>query len=227
MNLLRFRLLACERLSEPADAARRWEGQVEEFQPTIFLQIISSNWWRTDWVREVYFPRTYVIENPPQDSDLEEENIESQNFEDQIILFSISMTLIGREEIQINVLKFRTSQELCEEIFAGALEFLSTWKWKETAWKLRESGKPQPTWCWNSSRNLDIQYPKSFSSVPWNLEEEEEQGDHAFHFGCFRHRPLYRTTHSANQISICGAVASWCEKFGVKFWWKASEDDKW
>ena len=77
----------------------------------------------------MYFPRTYVFENPPQDSDLEEQNIESQNFEDQIILFSISMTLIGREEeIQINVLKFRTSRELCEEIFAGALEFLSTWK---------------------------------------------------------------------------------------------------
>ena len=26
----------------------------------------------------------------------------------------------------------------------------------------------------------------------------------------------FRTVHSANQLSICGAVLSWCEEFGLK-----------
>ena len=33
----------------------------------LFVQRIAWNWWRTDRVRVEYFPRTYVIEGPPED----------------------------------------------------------------------------------------------------------------------------------------------------------------
>ena len=34
-----------------------------------FLQRITRNWWRTNWVRLEYFPRTYVIADSPEDPD--------------------------------------------------------------------------------------------------------------------------------------------------------------
>ena len=34
--------------------------------------------------------------------------------------------------------------------------------------------------------------------------------------GCFEHRTQFRPIHSASQLSIYGAVSSWCEEFGQR-----------
>ena len=54
-------------------------------------------------------------------------------------------------------------------------------------------------------------------SLSWNLEEEEQQGDHTLQYADASNTELlHRTIHSANQLSIYGAVARWCEDFGMK-----------
>ena len=54
---------------------------------------------------------------------------------------------------------------------------------------------------------------RCFSVGSWNLEEEQ-QGDHTPPCGCFEHRDF--VLHSANQLCVYGAVARWCEDFGMK-----------
>ena len=56
---------------------------------------------------------------------------------------------------------------------------------------------------WSSS----IQEHQCFKS--WNYEKKEQQKYQNTEL-------LFRTIHSANQVSICGAVSSWCEEFGQR-----------
>ena len=82
---------------------------------------------------------------------------------------------------------------------------------------LMENGKTQPTWWWNNSRNLDIQCSKVF--LHWLVESwKRRTTGETIHFNAETSNTelLYRTIHSATQLSIYGAVAGWCEDFGVK-----------
>ena len=103
--------------------------------------------------------------------------------------------------------KFRTSQELREEIHAGALDIPWTWKRKEVVWKIKLPS--QGIWTSNVQR--------CFSIGSWNPEEEQQQGEH-IHFSADASNTefSYRIIHSANQLSIHGAVAGWCEDVGMK-----------
>ena len=59
--------LCLEKMSDYLEANRRWEGQEERISTVRLLQRINiRSRWRTDWVRVEYFPRTCVIEKPPE-----------------------------------------------------------------------------------------------------------------------------------------------------------------
>ena len=82
---------------------------------------------------------------------------------------------------------------------------------------LKKNGKPQMIRWWNDSRNLGIQYSKSVSPLARGiLGRKNNKGTIHFTVDATNTDLLYRTIHSANQLSIYGAVASWCDKFGLK-----------
>ena len=78
---------------------------------------------------------------------------------------------------------------------------------------LKENGKPQPTRWWNDSRNLDTQYSKVF--LRWLVESRWESTTRRLYTSFTAEASntvlLNRTSHSVNQLSIYGAVGSWCE----------------
>ena len=104
-SLFRFRLMH-GRMSDPAEANRRWEGQVEESQRTDwFFQILTWKWWTTDWVRVEYFHRTNVAGNPPEKSRKTCKYVHVQWY-----------WLDVKRKFRTMCFKFRTSQEMRWEI---------------------------------------------------------------------------------------------------------------
>ena len=53
---------------------------------------------------------------------------------------------------------------------------------------------------------------KCFSVSSWNPEEEEKQGDHTFHCGCFEHKALKLN----DSFSKSAQYLRRCEEFGLK-----------
>ena len=148
--------------------------------------------------------------------DLQERNIEPENFESSC---RCSMILIGREEeIQNSVFqipnKSRTTRRNSRRSTGHSLDLEAKRSGMENQITiLKGNDKTQPTWWWNTSRNLDIHYSKVFLRRGF-LRKKKQQGDHAPPCGCFEHRAF--VFHSANQLCIYGAVARWCEDFGMK-----------
>ena len=85
-----------------------------------------------------------------------------------------------------------------------------------SATHLKENEVPSPQRGGTFPRNWTpsiIQGHQCFES--WHSEKEKCQRHHTLQCGCFKHSSFFRIAHSVNQLSINGAVSSWCEQFGL------------
>ena len=123
------------KMTDPTDANRRWEGQVEEFQ-------------QTDSHRELLGIDGEPIElewNISQDlrhwksSEKPRKTCKNKTLNLKILKTEPSSCRCSDEKRTFRTMhfKFRTSQELREEIHAGALDIPWTWKRKEVVWKIK------------------------------------------------------------------------------------------
>ena len=127
-----------------------------------------------------------------------------------------SMTSIRwRKKIQKYVIripnKSRTTQK-CSRVDIGHFSVQETKKngTERTLANLKENGTPSLWKWWHESKNLVIQY--SSVSVIWVVDSEKKMADvpHASMQIHWTRTFLFRTIHSANQLSIYVAVPSWC-----------------
>ena len=81
---------------------------------------------------------------------------------------------------------------------------------------LKENDKTQPMRWLNNARNPGIQYSKSASPLARGILRRKNIKE-TIHFSAdaLNTELLCRTIHSANQLSIFGAVAGCCEDFGI------------
>ena len=217
-RLLRFRLM----LGEDARAFRSKtkDGQInsEEFQRSNSYRELFGIDGEPSWVRVEYVPGTYLIGDPPKDP---KRPARSKLW---------TWTFWRTDHLHVNVqwhrldeerkfrqvyFEFRTSQELREEILCedtGHSKAQPTNKndTELSATHLKENGIPLPQKWWDISKRLDTQYSRA--SVLWVVKFWKRKGGRCtMHFNADSSNTelLFRTIHSANQLSIYGAVSSW------------------
>ena len=155
-----------------------------------FLQKITLCWWRTNWVRVEYFPRTYVIENSPEDPG----------------------RLARSKILNLRILKIESSSGQCsmtsflglgdEKKWYGTLSCTRERKWDSTAKQVvkrfKQTGHP---------------VFKSISALSRGILKRKKDRD-TMHFNADASNAelFFRTIHSANQLSIYAAVS----RCGVK-----------
>ena len=150
-------VLCLGKMTDPADANRRWEGQVEEDGKVKFQQ--------TDAHRELFgidgesiefkwniFPGLTSLEIPRKNP---ERLARTKHWTWRSNHLHV--------DVQVKNYAKKLSQGHCTFLGLGDEK-----KWCGTSNYLPENGKTQPTWWWNNSRNLDIQYSKVF--LHWLVE---------------------------------------------------------
>ena len=130
-------VLCLGKMYEHFAAIERCEGQMDEFQ---FLRRIIWNRWRNNWIRVAYFPRIYVIADSSGGPGwfTKEWNIEPDKFTGRIIFMSM-FNDIGWTRWDL-YFELRKSQEVREEILAGTLGVLRSWRREEVVWKVQKTG---------------------------------------------------------------------------------------
>ena len=155
--------------------------------------------------------------------DLQDQNIEPEKFEDRIIFMSmfndIEWTRKGNSEQCVsNSEQVKNYAKRCsrghwtflgpgdEKKWYGTLSYTPEGKWDPIATQMverfKETGHPV------------FKSIKCFES--WNSEKENNRDTIHFTADASNTELLHRSIHSANQLSIYGAVACRCEEFGLK-----------
>ena len=116
--------------------------------------------------------------------------------------------------------KFRTSQAVREEMLTRTLNSPWPWRRKEMVRNsqvshLKENGISPPHIWWNDSKKRVTSTQEHRCFVSWNSEKKNRDIMH-FSADAPNTELLFCTFHSANQLSIYGAVPSWCEEFGQR-----------
>ena len=165
-------------------------------------------------------------------NDLQERNIEREKFEDRILYVNVQRHRLDKKRKRREMyFWFSQGQDVREEILAGTLDVLRPWRRKEAVWKLqlqswgkldsiasqmvqwfKERGHP----VFASASALSREILRSFSrmeTIHFNADSSNTE-------------LLFRIIHSVNQLSIFGAVSSWCEEFGRTPYGKEDTADK-
>ena len=127
-RLLRFRLMLGENVRSLRSKSEM--GKSSEISTVRFIQRIIWSWWKADWVRVAYFPMTYVIGNPPKNP---ERSASSKHWVWEIwrsshLHVDVQWHWMDKErQFRTVYYKFRTRQELREEILARAVDI--PWNW--------------------------------------------------------------------------------------------------
>ena len=150
--------------------------------------------------------------------DLHDRNIEPENLEDRIIFMSMFNDRMDQEKtFRTMHFKFRKKKKNCAKRFSrghwtyekkwyGTLSHTLEGKWVSTATQMVERFK-------------ETNHPvfKSISALSRGILKRTKNRDTThFNADASNTELLFRTIHSANQLSIYGAVSTWCEEFGLK-----------
>ena len=217
-------ILCLGKISDPAEANRRWEGHVEEFQQTDSdKEFCGIDGEPNDFELNIFplFTSLEILQKIQKD--LQEQKIESENFEDRFIFMSmfndIEWTRRGNSEQCIS--SSDQVKSYAKKFSQGHWTFLgpgSEKKWNGNQ-SYRLEGKWQATPDQMVERFEGSGQPvfKSVSPLARGILRRKNNKE-AIHFiaDAANTELLYRTLHSPIQLSIHGAVASWCEKFCLK-----------
>ena len=138
--------------------------------------------------------------------DLKDRNIEPEELENRILFKSvfndIEWTKKGKEENCFS--NSQKSQDVCEEVLVRLLQFLHL---KDNGFRRLTNGGR-----FHETRHLVV---KSASALSRGILIRKNNRDTThFNADASNTELLFRTIHSANQLSIYEAVSSWCEEFG-------------
>ena len=122
-------VLCLEKMSHNAEAITRWNSQVEEFKMSAPLKRIVGNRWRSNWIRVEYFQGFTSLQIL--------QKIEPDKFTDRIIFMSMfnDIDWTQKKKRWDLYFEFRESQDIREEILAGTLDVLRSWRWRVVVWK--------------------------------------------------------------------------------------------
>ena len=121
------------KMSDHSEANRRWEGQVEQFrQSNSYRELLGIDGEPFEFECNILQGLTSFEILQKIQRDLQDRNIEPEKSEDRIIFMSmfndVDWTKRGHSE---RCFKFRTSQEVREEILARTLDIPRPWRCKE------------------------------------------------------------------------------------------------
>ena len=218
-------------ISDPVD--KRWEGQVADFRLSASygeLLGIDGEPVEFEWNN---FPGLISLQILRKiQNDLQEQNIEPEKFEDRIISMSmfndIEWTRKGNEENCIsNSEKVKTYEKRIsqgqwtflgpgdERKWYGYCNYIHEGKWDSIASQMvqrfKETGRPVFTSASALSRGI-LRKLKGKETIHFNADVSSAE--------------FLLRIHSANQLSIDGAVSSWCEEFGGTPHEKEDNSDK-
>ena len=170
-------------------------------KPILAERIIWS-WWRTDWVRKVCKNKTLNLRILEIESSSCQCSTTSngQRKETQMNVFQIpnKSKITRRDSHEASVLETKRN---------GMTSQLYSWR------RMRFHGHTRV------ERLKETNHPvlKSTSVLSCGILKRKKNRD-TIHFTADASSTelLYRTIHSANQFRISGAVACWCEEFGLK-----------
>ena len=126
-------VLCLGKVSEYSEANQRWKNQIEEFrQSNSCRELLGIDGEPIEFEWNIFPGLTSLEILQKIQKDLRDRNIEPEKFEDRIIFMSmfndIEWTKRGNSEMHF---KFRTSQEVREEILARTLDIHRPWRRKE------------------------------------------------------------------------------------------------
>ena len=209
-------------MTDPEDANRRWVGRVEEFQQTdSFKELFAIDGEPIEFEWNI-FPGLASLEILRKiQKDMQEQSIEPENFEDRIIFMSmfndIDWTRRGNSEQCISN---------SEHVKNYAKKFTQEhWTFFRLGSEKKWYGKPNylPEGKWQDTGNMMVEqfeesgHPvfRGVSPLARILRKKNNKETIHFNADALNTELLYRTIHSANQLSVYGAVARWCEDFGM------------
>ena len=217
---LRFRLMLGENVRSFRSESKigKSSGIISTVQ---FLQRIIWNWWRIDSVRVEYFPRTHSLEVLQKIlKDLQEQNIEPETYTDRSIFMSMFNDIAwtkrrNSEQWFSNSEHVKNYAKRCSQGHCAFLGPGSELKWYGTQ-SYPPEGQGESTANQMVKRSQESDHPvfKSISALARGILKRKGNRD-TLHFTADASitEVLYRTIHSANQVSIYGAV---CEEFNQK-----------
>ena len=164
-RLLRFRRMLGEdaksfRSKPKMDGSTRWISTVQFLQRSFFWtdgEPIEFEW--------NVFPGLTSLEILQKiQEDLQDRKIEPEDFEDRIMSMLNDIEWTKRGKFRECYFKFRTSQELREEMLARTLDIPRSWRRKEmvcdSVVHVKENGIPQPQRWWNDWEKLVTQHSR-------------------------------------------------------------------
>ena len=197
-------------------ATERWKGQVEELKMSSSYQDAvgpdgEAN--EFEWKNFKGFSSLSFLREIQKD--LETKNIHPQDFKDRIIFMSMFFNDIEWKKNDENCISnAERSQELRDEILARTLDVSGSRVGREMVWRFSRS-----------KRAIELHSQQNGTSIQRNWSSclqktsalgrgilMQKKGRCTIHFGgdSMNTKLLFQTVHSVNQLSVYGAVASWC-----------------
>ena len=114
---------------------KRSSGRIQNVR---FFSRINENRWRSNWIRVEYFQRIYVITNSSENPwwFARTEHWTWKIHRTDHLHVNVQRYWLDKKRKRWNLyFEFIKSQDIREEIFAGALGVPRSWRWKEVVWK--------------------------------------------------------------------------------------------
>ena len=212
-------VLCLGKMQEHSTANQRWKAQLEELRQSNSYRELFGIGGEPIWVRVEFFAgRTSLEILQKIQKDLQKSKHSTWRFlKDK----SSSCKCLMTRKFRKMHFEFRTSRELREEIPARTLVILRPRR--RTKWHGTLSYTLEGKWDSIAAEMMGLFLRKWTPSIrvhqcfeSWNSEKGKWQMYHTLECGFIEHKTLFRTIHSANQLSIYGAVSCWCEEFAQR-----------
>ena len=180
------------RMNDSKNAITRWEGQVE------------------------YFPRVFIIADSSRDPEwfAKTEHRTWKIHRSYHLCVSVQWHRLDKKRKWWNLyFEFGKSHEILEEILARTLDVLG--RGLEKKWYATLSYTPEGKWD-SGFKGTGHPVLKSISALRRGILKKKNGRD-TIHFNADASNTelTFRNIHSVSQLSIHGAVANWCEQFGL------------
>ena len=178
------------------------------------IQRIIWNRWRTNWVRVEYVPRIHIIADSPTRSKKNWMLVKHvQECEDRVIFMPMlnDIDWTEKENLKECLLNSEEVKDYAKRFPRGHWSFIGPGeeKWSGTH-TYKSEGQRNITW-WKIQRKWTSNFPRYQCVESGILEKKRWEMCDSLTAGSPKAELLCRTIHSVNQLSIHGAVASWCE----------------
>ena len=200
------------------------EGKVKLKNSNVtVLERIAGNRWRTNWIRVEYSPRILVIADSSEDPGwfARAEHQTWSTYRPDHLHDNVQRHRLDKKRQWWNLyFEFRNAKEYAKRFSQGHWTFLGLGDEKKWYGTLPYTlvGKLDSTATQMVEQFKDTGHPvfKNTSALNRGILKKKNARD-TIHFNADASNTelLFRIIHSENQLSIFGAVTTWCEQFGL------------